>query len=369
MGFGVFLLCLGFFLTASLSAQDIPPERLNTVAEALLKLGPEKVRANPRLVEALEKVLAGTRGTERFVELVDAFQLVARGPDLLAQAVAHPDEPAGVAAMNALLGLRQSTLVLNALEAGGTNAVALARCLGHTGKSGVLPLLLPFVGGGDAALAKECVRALALTRPGAGALLQLAREDKLPDAVKLTATMELNAVRWPEVRDAAAKVLPLPQGQGDRALPPIAELVRRKGDATRGAEVFARETVGCARCHQIHGRGVDFGPALSEIGSKLTREALYESILAPSSGISMGFEAWTVELKDGDEFFGVLVSDTDEEIVLKQVGGLPARIKKSAITRRQQSKLSSMPAGLQQLMTEQELVDLIEYLAALKSGR
>ncbi len=35
---------------------------------------------------------------------------------------------------------------------------------------------------------------------------------------------------------------------------------------------------------------------------------------------------------------------------------------------RQQSKLSIMPAGLQAAMTTQELVDLVEYLAALKKA-
>jgi hypothetical protein len=48
------------------------------------------------------------------------------------------------------------------------------------------------------------------------------------------------------------------------------------------------------------------------------------------------------------------------------VGGAVTKLKKTDVAKRQQSKLSSMPAGLQQTMTVPELADLLEYLAALK---
>jgi len=51
---------------------------------------------------------------------------------------------------------------------------------------------------------------------------------------------------------------------------------------------------------------------------------------------------------------------------LKTVGGIVTRFRKNEITSRAQQKLSLMPAGLAQLMTQQELVDLVEFLASLK---
>ncbi len=92
------------------------------------------------------------------------------------------------------------------------------------------------------------------------ALLRMAAEEKFPDDLKFTASAELNNVRWPEIKTEAAKLLPLPQGQNAQPLPPIAELLKIKGDPTRGGEVFARETVGCIKCHQVNGRGTDVGP-------------------------------------------------------------------------------------------------------------
>ena len=161
-------------------------------------------------------------------------------------------------------------------------------------------------------------------------------------------------------------MLPLPFGLNAKPLPPVSVLAKRRGDVKRGEEVFFRAAVLCARCHQVNGKGIEVGPALSEIVDKLPRSELYESILDPSLGISFGYEAWTVVLKNGQEAFGVIVSDAAEELSIKQITGVVARFKKSEIRLRQQSSLSIMPAGLQAAMSEQDLVDLVEYLASLK---
>src|SRR2546430_1304966 len=208
--------------------------------------------------------------------------------------------------------------------------------------------------------------ALAQAEEGAAALLKLAREEKLQQDLKLMAGSELNNVRWAKIKTEAAQLLPLPQGQNSGPVPPISELVKMKGDAAKGAVIYRRDTVGCIKCHQVSGEGVDFGPNLSEIGTKLGKDALYEAILDPSAGVSFGYEAWQIELKNGDEAYGLIVSDTADEIAVKTQGGIVARYKKSDIAKREQQKLSIMPAGLQQTMSTQDLADLVEYLSSLK---
>ena len=118
----------------------------------------------------------------------------------------------------------------------------------------------------------------------------------------------------------------------------------------------------------MNGQGVDLGPNLSEIGSKLGKDAIFEAILDPSAGISFGFEAFNLMLKNGDEAYGLIASETADEITLKSAGGIVTRYRKSDVTARQPSKVSLMPAGLQQGMTTQEFVDLVEYLAALRKS-
>lgn len=163
-------------------------------------------------------------------------------------------------------------------------------------------------------------------------------------------------------------MFPAPAAKGSDPLPPMSELIRRAGDAARGAAVFRRADVGCIQCHQVNGEGIDFGPKLSEIGTKLGREALAEAILDPSAGISFGFEAWAIQLKNGDDLTGLIVGETEDEVAVKLQGGTVNRLKKSEIARRDKQALSIMPAGLQQAMSTQEFVDLLEYLASLKKA-
>ena len=356
-------------LAAAAVAQPIEPAKLNTMIEALTRLGPEAVNANPKLAEALVRVLAATHGTPQFVQLVEQFKVAGQNAGLLEVAAKNPADDAGVTALRIVLASGDTTALTAALTGKDTAAATkLVEALGNTGAKQLLALLIPLIPDTtrDAGVRKQCVRALARTQDGAIALLKLTREDKLPADLKFTATAELNTVRWPELKAEAAKLLPLPPGQSERALPPVAELLAMKGDAKRGAEVFSREAVGCAKCHVVNGQGVDFGPALSEIGSKLPKDALLESILDPSAGISFGFEAWSVETKAGEEVFGLIVSETGEDLSVKTVGGAVTKLKKADLARRQQSKLSIMPVGLQQTMTTQELADLLEYLTTLK---
>src|SRR5262249_19327562 len=147
----------------------------------------------------------------------------------------------------------------------------------------------------------------------------------------------------------------------------ISELMRLKGDPVKGAAVFRRDTTtACIKCHQVNGEGIDFGPNLSEIGTKLGKDALFEAILDPSAGISFGFEAWQITLKDGNEAYGLIVSETADELALKTAGAIVTRYPKTEIKSRTQGKLSIMPAGLQATMSRQDLVDLVEYLSQLK---
>ena len=364
---GLLSSCLAFCLVvANLAAETIDPERVTTIIEALTRLGPEKVEANPKLKEALGQVLEATRGTPRFVELVRDFHIKNQAPALLELAVANPDNSTGVEAIRLILASRNSKLLTMSLA--GTNAVKVAEALGNTADKQIVALLEPIVADSarDVGLRRQAVHALAQVQEGAVSLLKLAKEQKLPEDVKLAAGFELNSVRWADIKTEAAQVLPLPQGRNAQPLPPISELIKMPGDAKRGAEVFRRELVGCIKCHQVNGEGIDFGPNLSEIGTKLGKDALYEAILDPSAGISFGFEAWQIEFKSGDEAYGLIVSDTAEEIAVKTQGGIVTRYKKSDVAKREQQKLSIMPAGLQQTMSTADLVDLVEYLSSLK---
>src|SRR6266496_2018787 len=124
---GVLAFCL---LLAGLAAEPLDPERVTTIIEALTRLGPEKVEANPKLKETLGKVLEATKGTPRFVELVRDFHIKDQDPALLEIAVGNPNNSAGVEAARLVLAGRNSKLLATSLA--GANAVQVAVALGNT---------------------------------------------------------------------------------------------------------------------------------------------------------------------------------------------------------------------------------------------
>ena len=344
-------------------------QRNNLAFEALSRLQGVDIEAKPALKAAVLKILARTRGTGQFVQIVKQFHLKDQDEGLLEVAQKNPSDDIGVDAMRLILAHQNLDLLKGVLQS--TNVFAATKtveALGNAGEKQTAPLLLPLLidAQRDFGLRKQAVRSLAQTSEGANEILNLARENKLPEDLKFTASTELNAVRWPKIKSEAAKLLPLPPSQNLQPLPPVAELLKMKGDLASGEKVFFREAPGCFKCHQIKNHGAQIGPNLSEIGTKLGKDALIEAILDPSAGISLGYETYNLELKSGDEAYGLLASDSADEVAIKDLKGIVTRYKKSEIVSRRQLKLSIMPTGLQQAMTTQEFVDLLEFLSSLK---
>ena len=129
-----------------------------------------------------------------------------------------------------------------------------------------------------------------------------------------------------------------------------------------GKTVFERQ---CATCHQVQGAGVNFGPDLSEIGNKLSREALYAAVFYPSAGVSFGYEGYLITLKDGSVVSGFITSETETTLSLRMNGGIDQSYEVSQVSSRSQMDVSLMPEGLPATMTEREPVDLVSYLEML----
>jgi putative heme-binding domain-containing protein len=362
----LFVLHFAAAVEHSSPANDAANDSINL--EALSRLKDIDLEANPAIKTVVLKVLEQMRGRPQFVEIVRDFKITGQGAALLQIASKDPNSQTGVEAMR--LVLRENSLDLLKQSLTGTNALPLAEALGNTGEKMIVPLLEPMVldPAREPAVRRASIRALSKVREGAIALLDLAKNQKIPEELMLTTSTELSSVHWDDLRTQAAQVLPMQQGQDAHPLPPIAELVRMTGSASNGAGVFRRESVGCSKCHQVNGTGIDFGPNLSEIGTKLAKEAIYESILDPSAGIAFGYEAWTLELKSGDEAYGLIVSETADDLALKAVGGVVTHYKKNELAKRTRQKLSIMPGGLAKTMSVQELVDLVEYLSSLKKA-
>ena len=209
------------------------------------------------------------------------------------------------------------------------------------------------------------IRALGKTSSGAGDLLWRVKNKKNDPELEHVVAATLHGVPWGYIRDAAAEYFPLPPSKDAKPMPAIVDLVTRSGDAKNGAIVFAGVGT-CAKCHIVNGKGVEIGPDLSEIGDKLSREAMFESILFPSAGISHNYENWLVATDDGEFVSGLLLTQTETMTTIKDINGVVHEINADEIDEAKRLKLSIMPADLIKEFSEQQLVDLVSYLTTLR---
>jgi quinoprotein glucose dehydrogenase len=138
------------------------------------------------------------------------------------------------------------------------------------------------------------------------------------------------------------------------------------GDAAEGRKVFfERAEAQCLRCHKIKGEGGEVGADLSAIGSQKDRQYLLEAIVFPNKEVAPGFESVVVSLKNGTVYAGVLKSETNDELVINSPEDGVVTVKKSDIQARDKG-LSAMPEGMGQILSKNDLRDLVEFLAGLK---
>ncbi len=137
------------------------------------------------------------------------------------------------------------------------------------------------------------------------------------------------------------------------------------GSRREGWNLFNNNsTAQCVRCHAVRGDGGIVGPDLSNIGNTLTREQLLQSLIEPSVRIAPGYGNISLQLKEGQEVFGVLMNETAEKLTIKTSDAEPLVIPVERIAKRENFPSSMPPMG--GVLSKRELRDLVEFLAALK---
>jgi len=139
------------------------------------------------------------------------------------------------------------------------------------------------------------------------------------------------------------------------------------GDIRRGQAVFNSEKAACISCHSIGYAGGEVGPDLTKIGEIRERRDLLEAVLYPSASFVRSYEPLIVATQD-DVLSGVPVEETDDWLVLATGADEQVRIPRSEIEEVRPGKVSVMPSGLEGELTEQELADLLAFLAATRRG-
>ena len=334
--------------------------------EAIARLRAQKNAKIPDLSKTVAGILDGKKGTPEFVDLCEQLDVKDRDAELLAIAAAHSTDNVGAAAVRLVVKNRDQSELGKALA--GPDAAKIIAALGSIADGSATGVLEAIVIDKKQPLPvrQAAAKAMARTNKGASALMTLAKKKALSEDLFFTVGNELRMVPNKEMRDAAATMFPPPAGKDNKPLPPVAQLMKIKGDVGKGHAVFAAT---CIRCHQVNGEGVDFGPNLSEVGTKFGKDVIITKILQPAGSLAFGYEGKTLKLKNGDQADGLIASQTEDEVTLKTSSGTAAiltKYKRSEIAAIATMKVTIMPEGLQAGMSTEEFVDLVEYLSSLK---
>ena len=136
-------------------------------------------------------------------------------------------------------------------------------------------------------------------------------------------------------------------------------------DFAKGKALFT--TVGCIACHKVGEDGVLWGPELTGVAAKYKGDAkaVLVEILEPSKNLEPRFRPIEFTVGNDDPFTGFLIKEEGETLTI-QTGPGEAMVKKFAkkdITSRASSS-SIMPPGLLNLLTKEQILDLLAFLQA-----
>jgi putative heme-binding domain-containing protein len=345
------------------------PQQTQIMVLALKHSDKEQVRKNPELRSYIEKALTAVQGTRDYLDLVETYELTNQTDALITMAGNHLESELGAEALTIALRMGGDKQIASKIrQSDTTQAIAWVQALGRVNSNESRNFLKPMITNSSENLA---VRKAAITSLGSGGwggenqLLDMVKNGEIPTELKETTAQHLAQAHRESVRKEAALYLDIPEQATNKALPPISQLVAREGNGENGEKIFF--TKGCNTCHQVNGKGVDFGPNLSEIGNKLSKGAMFVSILYPDEGINFGYEGFVIKLNNGQEEVGYIASETEDEIQLKKMGGVTSTIPKSDILSREALE-NSLMTNLSAAMSEQELVDLVAYLSSLKKA-
>ncbi|QDV10962.1 Cytochrome c [Rosistilla oblonga] len=120
----------------------------------------------------------------------------------------------------------------------------------------------------------------------------------------------------------------------------------------------------CVKCHRVSEQGSSTGPDLTHVGSRFDERALLESIVQPSKVIDEKYRLSSYLLDSGELVTGrpIGVSATMITVQTDSMRAETVPLKRAEIEQTTPSGLSPMPSGLMNVLTLDEILDLIAYL-------
>ena len=133
----------------------------------------------------------------------------------------------------------------------------------------------------------------------------------------------------------------------------------KSGNAQRGRVVYEQT---CARCHVLFGEGNDVGPDLTGSGRK-DIDYVLTNLVDPNATIDAAFRLTTVLTNDGQLFNGFLIHQDDTSVDMR-TQETRIRLGMDDVLDISTSNQSMMPEGMLASFTDEQVRDLLVYLAS-----
>lgn len=150
------------------------------------------------------------------------------------------------------------------------------------------------------------------------------------------------------------------------------------GDPAKGKDVY--DATGCASCHTIAGQGGDAGPELTNVGSLRGAGYLRSAVLYPGtdlpqehvfveSGGQLDYLFVHLVTKDGKVYDGTRAAEDSFRIVIKDAKGDFLSFRKADLRALDKEPGKSVMPSVKSKLTDDQVNNLVAYLASLKEAK
>ena len=148
----------------------------------------------------------------------------------------------------------------------------------------------------------------------------------------------------------------------DKVIAAYQPALKLDGDPERGRLVTEQI---CIACHQIGKNGNEVGPNLATIQNRTAADLMIH-ILDPNREVQANYTQYIVETNDGRAVSGFIVTESPSSITLKRTEGVQETLLRQNIKTVTSNHLSLMPEGLEQIIDQQQMSDMLAYLLSLR---
>jgi putative heme-binding domain-containing protein len=134
----------------------------------------------------------------------------------------------------------------------------------------------------------------------------------------------------------------------------------------KGRQIYLN--TGCFACHGGLGeKGATlFGPALSGVVLRLNRKELADALVYPSLQVAERFRATEVETTEGMVLGGFITEQSDEFVSITDLQNKVTRLPRAKVKQIKAQESSLMPEKLLSTLSENDVQDLMAFLASMK---